>query len=394
LKPHLVLFTSAYPYGTGEDFLDSELPIIARHFQSIMIQPMTLGHKGTRRVIPENVDVNLPILPKSRLLKLYVAIRDLFRYPDLRKEFFQYRVYSSRVRFYNYLLAVVIKSYWGNGQFDVAGSTLYFYWGVGAASLAPTLKEKAAKVIVRLHGGDIYEELSEGYLPLRKDVLESADCICPVSDYGKSYLLKKYPQFKDKIVVSRLGTRDLGLGFFKPYSKRIILVSCGNLIPVKRIDLLAKYLAQQSIDITWHHFGSGSEMPKIKSIVEGFPENIKAILHGHCQNAEILEFYLRNHIDAFVSVSSSEGVPVTIMEATSFGLPVIATDAGGTTEIIYHRGSVVLPIEFDLNIFTAAIENIKKISKSYVLRKEIRNYWDEMASADKNFKYFIYNILK
>ncbi|MFR4320263.1 MAG: glycosyltransferase [Blautia massiliensis (ex Durand et al. 2017)] len=43
-----------------------------------------------------------------------------------------------------------------------------------------------------------------------------------------------------------------------------------------------------------------------------------------------------------MNVSSSEGIPVSIMEATSFGIPGIATDAGGTKEIIRDKENGVL----------------------------------------------------
>jgi glycosyltransferase involved in cell wall biosynthesis len=46
--------------------------------------------------------------------------------------------------------------------------------------------------------------------------------------------------------------------------------------------------------------------------------------------------------DIFVNPSYSEGLPTTVLEAASVGLPIIATDVGGTREIITHGISGLL----------------------------------------------------
>lgn len=55
---------------------------------------------------------------------------------------------------------------------------------------------------------------------------------------------------------------------------------------------------------------------------------------GFVKNQEVLNWYKENPATVFVNLSASEGVPVAIMEAISMGLPVIATDVGGTREIV------------------------------------------------------------
>ena len=57
-------------------------------------------------------------------------------------------------------------------------------------------------------------------------------------------------------------------------------------------------------------------------------------LKGNVDNAALLEDYITENYYLFVNVSSSEGIPVSIMEASSVGIPCLATDVGGTGEII------------------------------------------------------------
>ena len=57
-------------------------------------------------------------------------------------------------------------------------------------------------------------------------------------------------------------------------------------------------------------------------------------LMGNTANSEVMRRYGKMNVDVFVNVSENEGLPISIMEATSFGMPVIATDVGGTSEIV------------------------------------------------------------
>src|SRR5690606_13386262 len=87
--------------------------------------------------------------------------------------------------------------------------------------------------------------------------------------------------------------------------------------------------------IEWHHFGDGLEFEELKKKIKTLnKKKIAVILHGWATQADILKFYELYFVNWFVNVSESEGIPVSIMEAMSFGIPVIATDVGGTSEIV------------------------------------------------------------
>ncbi len=46
--------------------------------------------------------------------------------------------------------------------------------------------------------------------------------------------------------------------------------------------------------------------------------------------------------DAFVLASRQEGLPVTLMEATSLGLPIVATRVGGVPQVLEHEVNALL----------------------------------------------------
>ncbi|MDD0858820.1 glycosyltransferase [Arthrobacter alpinus] len=74
------------------------------------------------------------------------------------------------------------------------------------------------------------------------------------------------------------------------------------------------------------------DLRRIASEVER--EDLVIELKGAVANDEVLNFYRNHEISVFINVSTSEGVPVSIMEAISFDIPVVATSVGGTPEIV------------------------------------------------------------
>ncbi len=58
---------------------------------------------------------------------------------------------------------------------------------------------------------------------------------------------------------------------------------------------------------------------------------------GEKSSPEIKQILLSSSV--FVNPSYSEGLPTSVMEAAALGMPIVATDVGGTSELIRHRHS-------------------------------------------------------
>ena len=182
--------------------------------------------------------------------------------------------------------------------------------------------------------GYYFEVSKYHYLPMRKYILSSLDRVYSISSDGLLYTRNLFNSKLKCLKLSRLGVEKNS--FQKADKKtKFLVVSCSNIINVKRVKLIAesiKFIRNQ--DLTWIHFGDG---PLKESLLEycenNFNSNLNFRFQGRVSNKEILNFYRQNYIDLFINLSSSEGIPVSIMEAMSFGIPVIATNVGGTSEI-------------------------------------------------------------
>ncbi|MEG1497600.1 MAG: glycosyltransferase, partial [Clostridiales bacterium] len=91
----------------------------------------------------------------------------------------------------------------------------------------------------------------------------------------------------------------------------------------------------------------------------------------------------------------SEGIPVSIMEAISFGIPVIATDVGGVNEIVYNdQNGILLDKDFSDNQLIEAINKFAFMPNDEYLkyRDNARNIWEKNYDAEKNYTEFLNEI--
>lgn len=273
-------------------------------------------------------------------------------------------------------------------------SIFYYYWGTGwSYSLNYIKKNPSNKYFVRMHGGEAFLERNQGYIPLRKQVFENADIILTISNLLRTYIHDTYRIEYKKLKLSRLGTNYLGLNPTNN-SSAITIVSVANLIKLKRIDLLISILKEiTDKKIEWYHFGEGPEECIILDRAKNeLPPNICFNYSKRIKNTGLLHFYKKVPIDCFINLSLHEGLPVSIMEAMSFGIPVIATNAGATNEIVNNSNGLLIPINFDLNEVRKEILNLK--SKEWIEKRQFAKIkWEEEFSSQKNYMQLI-SILK
>ena len=177
------------------------------------------------------------------------------------------------------------------------------------------------------------------------------------------------------------------------------IVSCSWCTEVKRIDLIINTLSKiKNKRIRWIHFGDGYLYESLKALAKKvLPPNIEYAFKGAVANVEILDFYKNNSIDVFLNVSASEGIPVSIMEVQSFGIPVIATDVGGVKEIITHgENGYLIQKNFCIDELVAHIEEfiIMPVDKKINLRKVARTMWQNKYSASYNYTRIFEKIIK
>jgi len=149
---------------------------------------------------------------------------------------------------------------------------------------------------------------------------------------------------------------------YKKNNNLINIVSCSSVVPVKRIDKIIDVLSKTKTNIEWTHFGGGPLAEEIKKMAENMlKHNVKVKFVGQIKNSDILDYYQKNacNIDCFINLSDSEGIPVSIMEAMSYGIPCIATNVGGTGEIVKSLNGWLVEIDDPSVKIAGIIDNMK-----------------------------------
>jgi glycosyltransferase involved in cell wall biosynthesis len=258
------------------------------------------------------------------------------------------------------------------------------------------------RVVTRVNGDDLFPDQHEhGYLPLRYQRIALPDVVVAVSRAGLRQLREDgYPE--EKTALYPLGV-PAPVGFSRPAPKdRLVIASCATMVPIKRLDLLITSLKHLSLAqperlIHWHHIGDGEcrcALEENAARLLGPLKNVTWIFHGWLAVDAVRRFFASEPLDAMVSVSASEGgVPVSLQEAAACGIPLVATDAGGSCEIVVPETGILLPINFTEQEFITAMNTVMDWKQSKD-RKEIADFCAARYSSESNYTCFVNNVLE
>ncbi len=276
----------------------------------------------------------------------------------------------------------------------------YSFWFYDCIYLAWMRKKGwIKKGVTRAHGGDLFEERVslEGNILFRNFQFKNLDYVISISNAGRKYLKNKYPKFASKIKTLYLGSKDEGMPSNNHSdSSSFVLVSCARVRWNKRIHKIAEMLNFIDAPITWIHIGDENlnakkdwsipEYLKNKNILKS-KENVEVISTGLLDYPQIIELYRTKRIDLFISLSEEEGIPVSMMEAISFGIPILSTDVGGCKEIVTEQTGILIPLETSMEKVAEIITDFRNTPQNTPeFRLGVRKFWEENFDADKNYK--------
>jgi glycosyltransferase involved in cell wall biosynthesis len=116
--------------------------------------------------------------------------------------------------------------------------------------------------------------------------------------------------------------------------QHIVIGAVGRLEPQKRFDLLLEAFAALQItspELRLIIAGDGSLRQALETQRDALGLRESVLLTGHV--ADVIP--LHHAFDLFVQSSDYEGTPNAVLEAMAMGTPIVATEAGGTSELIY-----------------------------------------------------------
>lgn len=385
----LYLFTARYPYIGAENFLEDEILFLSKEFDEIIIIPYKATTQGCRAV-PGNCTIKAPIVEGKRgfIRQALFCPRAICK---LLKDFFSNRVFLSSKRFKVWLTAYAATNSILSSKVvrlietDLKNEDVcYFYWGKWSNVLSAFWSGKA-HFVSRFHGQwDLWEDEYDNYAPLRKDVANALDAAVFISGKGERYFHERYPECSTCLF--RLGTKDVGR-VSSSTDGWLRVLSCSTVYPLKRVNLILQSVAEVSKTrkVEWTHLGGGEDYEKIREQAKKLEnERFRARMLGQMSYSDVMEYYKNNPFDVFINLSTNEGIPVSIMEAASCDVPSVATNVGGTSEIVNEETGILVSENPTPNEVAEAILNIEKNRENYAPRE----FWSKNYMAEKNYEQF------
>jgi glycosyltransferase involved in cell wall biosynthesis len=348
--------------------------------------------------LPDNVNIHLvnyqsyhpkSILLKHFILNLAVLSKEFIRFPKYILYFSKFRMVVNEWLRALYL-ADVLKQY----PFINQAIHFSFWYNNWALALSVLKKQNDIKQYAsRAHGSDLYEYRVPQIqrIAFRWLQLKYVAKVFTVSESGSQYLKQKYPSLSHKVSYNYLGTKDPKV--INPFSSEtFVIASCALINNIKRVEWIPKVLAQLNFPLTWYHIGEENIgdpiLPEFHEQVMRLEkkQNVKFKLLGKMDNESVFRFYESTPIHLFMSLSSTEGLPISICEAASFGIPILATDVGGCKEIANENTGALIPKELDINaIATTITEFMDSHKNSETFRYKVKEFWQSQFDCEKNF---------
>lgn len=399
----LLFVTYQYPYLPGEYFIEEEIKYLASTFDTVLVMPgrcLFWKPKGAPRAMPDNVTLLDP-RDASWWQKLYwyivglaYTVVSLLRWrsvwtgdPSIRAV----GIFKDlKAVFKLAVTALALKAMLRGVKGEVVG---YSYWrNFSAASLALLKGEGALKrLFVRCHRVDIYHPRRWTSQNL---IHRFADGVFPVSDDGSRHLIDDKGLDASIIEVQRLGVA-IPNECSEPSTDSVIrIVSVSNAVPVKRVELIAEVISKLPMPVSWTHIGDGPTMSMAYECCKNMPSDHSFNSLGQLSNQQVLDYYSKNAVDIFINLSESEGIPVSIMEALAHGIPVVATNVGGSGEVVNNKNGRLIDVDASIEEIVAAIAELCESGDLIQCRKEARRTALKMCSSDANYKSFCQRLLR
>jgi glycosyltransferase involved in cell wall biosynthesis len=393
-----VVLTETYPWSDAGEatFLDPELPRLADRFEVVVVPTAGRGARGT---VDPRVTVRAPATAVPGWRRALAAVVPL-TWPvvrgELRRGDLPRRVrpllrllrHGQRAELVRRAVEQVL------GDRDVP-ALVYSYWFGPAATAAVRVRDahrdRVRAVLTRAHGYDLFHEVNEdSYIPLRRATIDALDAVLSVSRAGESYLRARYPSAAGRIGHAPLGTEDPGFVVVPTDGGHRHVVSCATCVPVKRIPLVVDVVARAAADLEgaaslrWTHLGGGPELAAVAERAEQvLGGRVDYRLAGAVPGEAVLRTYRDEGADALVSVSRSEGRPVSMMEAQSVGVPIVATDVGGVGELVDAEVGALVDADADADEIGTALARLLAAPRGERGRRHAaaRARWESTSDA-------------
>ena len=390
VQPSVVWITSGFPYGSGEQFIETEVPHWAEFKGRVIFLPENHMGRGKRPTPPEvEVDTGLLHDWHRRSAQLRNSLRALFSLVLWRelKYLFSTRQVSAYKLKHAFLSVVRVQMELQHLRRIAASlrrpiDVVYTYWfSVGTCAAVLAQREGIVRrVISRAHNSEYYQDARpEGYTALVRQFVPGIHTLAVISQHAADYA-QNYGFRPEQVKVCRLGVTDGPM--CEPSGPGTL-----QLMSVSTLSKIAQALPD--VQVVWRHAGDGPMRDEIHALVNGLGDvtNLTCEMLGHISNPDLMQLYADSQVDLFLNSSSKEGVPVSIMEAMVRGVPTVAPDVGAIREVVLPE--LLLPADLTAQDLADRVLVYHERGKDPAFRQQVREHALSSYNADQNYPDFV-----
>ena len=357
----IIYITASLPYGATEIFAIPEMRELQRRGHELRVIPMS-------RYSDHAHSDAAPFLPLTLYKPLFssavvrAGLTELAHHPRRTTRVLTKLTHAQPKKIVKKNRAVLLRSLWLARYAQAWGADhIHAYWASVAASAAMIAGEVSGiPWSFTAHRWDIarpnaFQAKVESAAFIRFISQDGLELARPVGG----------PTLSKQATIIRMGVPlddSERLRTEPPEGTDLRLICVGSLIPRKGQRFLleaAAVLKTEGIHVSIALAGEGETRAALLAQAHslGLADNVTLL--GNVDHNALLSHYAEGRYDVFVLPSLHEGISVALIEAMSYGLPAIATDVGGTRELLTEGAGLLIPAE-DVGSIVRAIRTLAK----------------------------------
>ena len=216
--------------------------------------------------------------------------------------------------------------------------------------------------IVTGHGGDV-TSLNKGIMRrLKIRCLKRARHVTVVSEHLKNRILELTPDLQPDVLSMGVNVSSFGKQYFCAdyfgQGKRKVVLFVGRLAEKKGVTYLIS--AMKQMDAVLVIVGEGPLKEKLREQARDL--NVEAVFLGAKTHDELKRIYASADVFVMPSVTAKdgdqEGLGLVMLEAMASGLPIVANDSGGISQVIENGVNGLLCQEKNVKQLSDAISAV------------------------------------
>lgn len=383
--------TACAPFGKRETFIIEEMLALVKSGVDLTIVPRNppkeVFHKEAEPLLP--LTINLPLLNWTILTHF---LKTPIKRPRVWALSRTILAHSRNLKIALKNLAVLPKAVFLAALLKNKGiSHIHSHWGSTTATIGWIIaKLTGIPYSITLHRWDINEN---NLLEIK--VASAAFVRCIAEDGRRDLLALIGERHQDKVKVIHMGVNlQASAPSPQPSAHSQFVIACpGDFIPKKGqrflIEAIGILKSQGRGNIHCLLIGEGPMERKLRRQVAQLGLENSITFLGFLPHSELLAMLKKGAIAAVVMPSivtddgEKEGIPVALMEAMAFGVPVIATNTGGIPELLSRDSGILVPEKSAEALATAILRLITDTAGARRLAAQGRKMVEEEFEIGK-----------